>query len=121
MARYGMLVDVAKCIGCYNCWLACKDEHCGNEHQGYFVAQPETGHFWIKIIERERGKFPKVKMAFIPMLCMHCENAPCVRAAKDGAVYQRKDGIVIIDPKKAVGQREILTSCPYRVIYWNEE
>jgi Fe-S-cluster-containing dehydrogenase component len=121
VARYGMLVDVAKCIGCYNCWLACKDEHCGNENQGYFVAQPETGHFWIKIIERERGKFPKVKMAFIPMLCMHCESAPCVKTAKDGAVYQRPDGIVIIDPKRAAGQREILTSCPYRVIYWNKE
>ena len=116
-----MLVNVARCVGCYNCWLACKDEHCGNEYPGYAAEQPQRGHFWIKIIEKERGKFPKVKVAFIPILCMHCEDAPCVKMSKDGAVYQRQDGIVIIDPKKAIGRREILTYCPYRVIYWNEE
>lgn len=121
VVRYEMIIDVTKCIGCYNCVLACKDEHCGNEYPSYSAAQPITGHFWIKIIEKERGKFPKVKMAFIPVLCMHCENAPCIESSKNGAVYRRRDGIVIIDPEKAVGQKEILTSCPYRVIYWNEE
>lgn len=121
MARYGMLVDVSKCIGCYNCVLACKDEHCGNEYEGYTAPQPEMDHFWVKIIERERGRFPKVKVAFIPVLCMHCENAPCLNAVNDGAVYRRPDGIIIIDPEKAVGKREILTSCPYRVVYWNTE
>jgi Fe-S-cluster-containing dehydrogenase component len=116
-----MLVNVARCVGCYNCWLACKDEHCGNEYPGYAAEQPKRGHSWIKIIEKERGKFPKVKVAFIPILCMHCEDAPCVKMSKDGAVYQRQDGIIIIDPKKAIGRREILTYCPYRVIYWNEK
>jgi len=116
-----MLIDVRKCIGCYNCVLACKDEHCGNEYPGYSAAQPMTGHFWIKIIERERGVYPKVKMSFIPVLCMHCENASCVKMAKDGAVYRRPDGIILIDPEKAKLRKEILNSCPYRVIYWNDE
>lgn len=121
MVKYGMLIDVARCIGCYNCWLACKDEHCGNDHPSYSMSQPDYGHFWIKIIERERGRFPKVKMAFIPVLCMHCDDAPCVKAAKNGAVYQRADGIIIIDPEKSIGQKELLAFCPYRMIYWNEE
>ncbi|HET6496183.1 MAG TPA: 4Fe-4S dicluster domain-containing protein, partial [Thermoleophilia bacterium] len=57
--------------------------------------------------------------AYLPMPCMHCEDAPCLTA--DGAVYRRADGLVIIDPAKAQGRREIVTSCPYSVIYWNEE
>ncbi|MCK5434751.1 MAG: carboxypeptidase regulatory-like domain-containing protein, partial [Dehalococcoidales bacterium] len=55
------------------------------------------------------------------VLCMQCDNAPCVKAAKNRAVYKRPDGIVIIDPKKAVGQRQIADACPYHVIFWNEE
>jgi len=57
----------------------------------------------------------------VPLLCMHCENPPCVNAAENNAVYKRLDGIVIIDPEKAAGQKQIVTACPYRVIYWNEE
>jgi NAD-dependent dihydropyrimidine dehydrogenase PreA subunit len=52
---------------------------------------------------------------------MHCDDAPCIKAAQNGAVYRRPDGIVIIDPVKSKGQKQIVTSCPYRVIYWNEE
>jgi NAD-dependent dihydropyrimidine dehydrogenase PreA subunit len=52
---------------------------------------------------------------------MHCENPPCVHAAENNAVYKRPDGIVMIDPEKAAGQKQIVGACPYRVIYWNEE
>ena len=121
MARFGFVIDITRCNGCYNCVLACKDEHFENEYPGYTAAQPMTGQFWMKMTERERGQFPKVKVAYTAIPCMHCENAPCVAAAMDGAVYQRRDGIVIIDPQKAKGQRQIVSSCPYRVIYWNEE
>jgi Fe-S-cluster-containing dehydrogenase component len=121
MARYGIVVDVTRCNGCYNCFLACRDEYCGNDYPPYSLAQPMTGQFWMRIIERERGKYPKVKVAYTAVPCMHCDDAPCVSASKNGAVYRRPDGIVIIDPVKAKGQKEILSSCPYRVIYWNEE
>ena len=80
-----------------------------------------TGQYWMNIVEKERGTFPKVKLSCIPFTCMHCSNAPCMKAAKDGAIYRREDGIVIIDPEKAVGQKQIVDACPYRVIYWNEE
>jgi Fe-S-cluster-containing dehydrogenase component len=121
MAKYGMVIDISKCNGCYNCFLACRDEYWGNDYPPYSLAQPLTGHFWMRIIERERGQYPKVKVAYTPVPCMHCEDAPCIEAALNGAVYRRPDGIVIIDPKKAVGQKQIVSACPYRVIYWNEE
>ncbi|MBW1803324.1 MAG: carboxypeptidase regulatory-like domain-containing protein, partial [Deltaproteobacteria bacterium] len=56
-----------------------------------------------------------------PTPCMHCDNAPCVKAAKDGAIYKRKDGIVIIDPEKAKGQKDLVDSCPYGAIWWNAD
>ena len=121
MAKYGMVIDVTRCNGCYNCFLTCRDEYWNNDYPLYSLAQPFSGHFWLRIIEKERGKYPKVKVAYTPLLCMHCESPPCVNAAEDNAVYKRPDGIVIIDPEKAAGQKQIVTACPYRVIYWNEE
>jgi Fe-S-cluster-containing dehydrogenase component len=121
MARYGIVMDATKCNGCYNCFLACKDEYCGNEFLPYSVSQPMTGQFWMKIIEKERGRYPKVKVNYTAVPCMHCDKPTCVAMAQGGAIYKRPDGIVIIDPNKAVGQKNLLSSCPYRVIYWNEE
>jgi Fe-S-cluster-containing dehydrogenase component len=121
MARYGMVIDITRCNGCYNCFLTCRDEFWNNDYPPYSAAQPFSGHFWLRMIEKERGKYPKVKVAYTPLLCMHCENPSCVAAAENKAVYKRPDGIVIIDPEKAKGQKQIVTACPYRVIYWNEE
>jgi Fe-S-cluster-containing dehydrogenase component len=121
MKSYGMVIDLDKCTGCYNCFLACRDEHYGNDFPPIALAQPFHGHFWMQMIERERGKYPKVKVSFIPKPCMHCDDPPCVKASVNGAVYQRPDGIVIIDPEKSAGQKEILLSCPHRVMFWNEE
>ena len=121
MVNYGMIIDTTKCNGCYNCVIACRDEFCGNEHSEYAAGQPESGHFWMRMVERERGVYPKVKVAYVPVPCMHCENAPCIDAATGGAVYRRPDGIVIIDPEKSKNQKQIVNACPYRVIYWNDE
>jgi Fe-S-cluster-containing dehydrogenase component len=120
MTRYGMVIDVTRCNGCYNCFIACKDEFCGNDHLPYSLAQPMMGQQWMRIIEKERGVFPKVKVAYTPVACMHCGKPSCVAAAQDNAVYQRDDGLVLIDPVKAAGKKELLTSCPYRLIFWNE-
>jgi Fe-S-cluster-containing dehydrogenase component len=121
MTRYGMVIDVNKCTGCYSCFVACRDEHCGNDYSPIATAQPYKGHFWLRIVEKERGQYPKVKVDYTAVPCMHCDNAPCIEVGENGAVYKRPDGIVIIDPEKAKGRKDILQSCPYRVIYWNEE
>ncbi len=115
------VVDLAKCTGCYNCQLACKDENCGNDWTPYAKPQPMTGQFWTKLEESTHGSKPKVKVFYRATFCNNCKNAPCIKAAKDDAVYRREDGIVIIDPEKAVGQKQIAESCPYHMIYWNEE
>ena len=119
--KYGMIIDVTRCNGCYNCFLACRDEFYGNDYPGYSAAQPFSGQQWVKVLEKDRGQYPKVKVAYTVVPCMHCENAPCVEASFNKAVYQRPDGIVIIDPVKAQGQKQIVDACPYRVIYWNEQ
>ena len=121
MKNYSMVIDLDKCSGCYNCFLACRDEHYGNDYPPISLAQPFKDHFWMQIIERERGKYPKVKVSFIPKPCMHCDDPPCAKASPNGAIYKRPDGIVIIDPEKSAGQKEIVSSCPHRVIFWNEE
>jgi len=57
----------------------------------------------------------------MPVMCNHCDDAPCMKVAKDGAISKRADGIVIIDPKKSKGQKAIVDACPYGAVYWNEE
>ena len=114
-------IDVAKCSGCYNCQFACKDEHCNNEWLPYAAKQPMTGQFWLGIEEHVEGSKPKIKIHYIPVLCNHCEDPACMKEAKNGAVYKREDGLVIIDPEKAKGQKEIAEACPYGAVFWNEE
>jgi len=122
MARYGMVLNLDRCIGCYNCQVACKDEHVGNEFPPLTKPQPTYGHFWIGIQEVERVLSPShIRVTYIPTLCQQCGDAPCMRAAKNGAIYRRSDGIVIIDPVKARGQKQLVESCPYGVIFWNEK
>lgn len=115
------VVDLAKCNGCYCCQIVCKDEHCGNDWSPIAAPQPETGHFWFKLKQQDRGRVPVVKVQYTPWFCAHCEDAPCMAASENDAVYKRADGLVIIDPEKAKGQRKIAESCPIDAIYWNEE
>jgi len=120
MVHYGLVIDVSRCVGCYNCFLACRDEFVGNDYSPVSLAQPAADQRWIDVRERERGSFPKVKVHYVPVPCLHCTNAPCIDAATGGAIYRRDDGIVVIDPARAVGQRDLVAACPYRVIFWNE-
>jgi Fe-S-cluster-containing dehydrogenase component len=120
-AKWNMIVDISRCDNCRNCFLATKDEHIGNEFPGYAGSQPEHGHSWIDIQRQERGVYPIVDANFMPVMCNHCDDAPCMKVAKNGAISKRDDGIVIIDPEKSKGQKEIVDACPYGAVYWNEE
>jgi Fe-S-cluster-containing dehydrogenase component len=121
MKKWNMIIDVEKCHDCNNCFLACKDEFVENDWPPFSAAQPWKGHRWMNIMRKERGQYPLVDVAFRPTPCMHCDDAPCIKAAKDGAVTKRDDGIVIIDPEKAKGQKDLVDSCPYGAIWWNDE
>ncbi|HLA80388.1 MAG TPA: 4Fe-4S dicluster domain-containing protein [Thermoleophilia bacterium] len=121
MKKWNMIVDVALCNDCNNCFMADKDEYVGNDFPPYSVAQPWAGHRWMNIERKERGQFPLVEVAYLPTPCMHCGDAPCMKSSPEGAIYRREDGLVIIDPEKAKGHPEIVDTCPYGAIYWNEE
>lgn len=121
MKKWNMIVDVARCHNCYNCFVATKDEYVGNDHEGYAASQPLHGHAWVNMEYRESGRWPMVETSFRPVMCNHCDDAPCIAAAKNGAVRKRDDGLVIIDPQLAKGQKQLVDACPYGAIYWNEE
>lgn len=121
MKKWNLIIDVAKCENCNNCMLTTRDEHVGNDFPGYAAPQPVHGHYWIKIHRQVRGEGAMVDAAYRPTTCNHCDNAPCVAKSNDGSVYKRPDGIVIIDPQKAKGRKDIVSSCPYGSIWWNEE
>jgi Fe-S-cluster-containing dehydrogenase component len=119
MKKWNLVIDLVLCHDCNDCFLADKDEFIENDFPPYSTAQPWHGHRWMNIERGERGQYPIVQTAYLPKPCQHCDDAPCLTA--DGAVYKRDDGLVIIDPVKAVGRKEIVASCPYDVIYWNDE
>jgi len=119
--KWNLIVDVARCDNCRLCFLAVKDEYVGNDFPGISAAQPTHGHAWLDIRRKERGAYPLLEARFMPVMCNHCDAAPCIDAARDGAVRKRPDGIVIIDPEKSRGQRQIVEACPYGAVFWNEE
>lgn len=119
--KWHLVIDIDRCNNCNNCFLATKDEHVGNDFPGYAAPQPLHGHRWIDIQRSERGRTPHVDIAHVPTTCNQCANAPCVQAGGGRAVYQRSDGIVIIDPVAAKGRKDLVASCPYGAIWWNED
>ncbi|MBW7930330.1 MAG: oxidoreductase [Gammaproteobacteria bacterium] len=119
--KWNLIVDVSRCNNCRLCFLAVKDEYIGNDFPGYTAAQPAQGHNWMEITRYERGSKPMIEAHFVPTMCNHCDDAPCLEAARDGAVFKRDDGIVIIDPVKSRGQKQIVDACPYGAVSWNEE
>ncbi len=103
--RWGMLINLVKCAGCYSCAIKCKQEH--------FLP---PGISWGKIlIAEEEGKYPTAKKKLYPVLCNHCNDPICVEVCPTGATAQREDGIVWIDQDKCIGCRYCLISCPYQV------
>jgi Fe-S-cluster-containing dehydrogenase component len=124
MKKWNMIIDVAECTNCNLCTLATMDEYVGNDWPGYSKPMPKHGHKWINILQKERGQItdqsPMIDMAYVPTMCNQCDNAPCV-AKGGGAVTQRPDGIVLIDPVKAKGRKDLVDACPYGHIWWNEE
>lgn len=120
MQKWNMIIDVAECTNCQLCALSAMDEYVGNEWPGIAAPMPRHGHRWIDIKQKERGQAPMIDIAYVPTMCNHCDNAPCLAKGSD-AITKRDDGIVIIDPVKAKGRKDLVESCPYGHIWWNEE
>ncbi len=100
--KWAMALDVRKCIGCFACTIACKAEN---------VSPP--GVVYRRVLDIETGTYPHLKRDFVPVLCNHCENPPCVTACPVKATKKREDGIVDMDYLKCIGCRACLNACPY--------
>ena len=128
--RWGMVMDLRKCIGCRACTVACKAEN-----------NVSLGRFRAVIQEATWGEFPNTRKAFLPLMCNHCDGndkdgvPPCVKACPEypgkrmsytapsgkkvryrgGATYKRPDGVILVDKELCIGCGKCIDACPYGV------
>jgi Fe-S-cluster-containing dehydrogenase component len=112
MTRYGFVVDLTTCVGCNACVAACSTENQTPYWDGLFRTHVE---------DFEHGEFPNSGRGILPRLCMHCEEAPCVRVCPTGASYKTAEGVVLIDPDKCMGCAYCVAACPCGARYRYEE
>ena len=106
--RWGMLIDSNKCAeGCNDCVQACNDEHGLNGFD-----RPETDAQWIRKVKLKDKQTGHTQT--LPLLCQHCETAPCVDVCPTGASFKREDGIVLVDKHICIGCRYCMMACPYK-------
>ncbi|MBT3305007.1 MAG: 4Fe-4S dicluster domain-containing protein [Alphaproteobacteria bacterium] len=107
--RYGMVIDVRKCIGCHACTVACKSE---------FDVPLGVNRTWVEYVEK--GEYPNVGRSFLPRLCNHCSEPPCVTVCPTNATYKREqDGIVVVDNGLCIGCKYCIHACPYDARFLN--
>ena len=104
MARYGMLINTKKCIGCYACRVAC-------QRQNNLLPTED----FIRYEEHEVGTYPNVRVETVPLQCMHCEDAPCAAVCPTHATYITDSGVVLVDEEKCIGCKYCMAACPYGV------
>jgi len=119
MKKFHMIVDLEKCVGCFNCMLACKDEHVDNKWLPYTDSQKKHEQKWINPTMYERGEAPYTEVCYVTRMCQHCDNAPCAKKYPD-VFIKRTDGIMLMDVSKA-GDKDIVSACPYGMVSWNDE
>src|SRR3990170_6124028 len=108
MPRYGMVIDLDRCMGCRACMEACKIEN----------ATPEAA-LWMYVFRFEEHEYPNTRVTFLPRPCQHCDNPPCVKVCPVGARHKQEDGLVLTDSDRCIGCRYCEVACPYGVNYFN--
>lgn len=107
--QYGMVIDTRRCIGCHACTVACKAE---------FDVPLGENRAWVEYVEK--GTYPNVSRNFLPRLCNHCSEPPCVPVCPTNATYKRpQDGIVVVDQGLCIGCKYCVLACPYDARFLN--
>ena len=116
--HWGMTIDLDRCTGCSACVVACQAENnlpiVGEEH----MARAREIK-WIRIERYWEGEYPDVKLGFLPMLCQHCDQAPCETVCPVAATYHNHDGLNVQVYNRCIGTQSCAVYCPYEVRYFN--
>ena len=118
MAKWGMAIDIDRCDGCNACVVACRTE---NNVPTAGPEQAENGRAieWIRVERHVEGEFPNVRVRFVPVMCVHCDEAPCVKVCPVSATYETPDGLNAQIHPRCIGTRACGQACPYTVRYFN--
>jgi len=113
--RYGLVIDLDRCLGCQTCRIACKVENSLDIGSGIRVdtvggAYPDT----------PRGIYPNLSMYYLPVPCMQCGNPSCMDACPTDAIYKREDGIVLVDEEECTGCQACISECPYGALTFDD-
>jgi len=132
---WGMGIDIEKCIGCGRCADACKNEN-GVPREPFFfrtwveryriysdgstkIDSPNGSIEGFQIPQDEKN--PPIRSFFVPKICNHCDNAPCVQVCPVGATFKTPDGVILVDKDYCIGCRYCIQACPYGARYLNPE
>lgn len=108
MKQAGMTIDLRRCVGCHSCSIACKTEH-----------EVALGNFRMRVRWLPRPEDNRI--AFLPLLCMHCEDAPCLSACPESVLTRRPDGRVVAEQGSCTGCGDCTSSCPYGALSVNPQ
>jgi Fe-S-cluster-containing dehydrogenase component len=100
--KWGMVIDIARCIGCHACTIGCVAEN-----------KLPPGVVYRPVIEQEIGEYPDVRRRFLPHPCVQCQNPPCVKVCPVTATYSNEQGVVVVNYPRCIGCRYCLAACPY--------
>ena len=106
--QLGFLVDMDKCLGCYTCAMACKNQY----HQ-------DKGIAWRKLVAVPPEMWPVRERVWMSLACNHCGNPACLQGCPAKAYYKREDGIVVHDELRCIGCRNCVRNCPYGAPQYN--
>ncbi len=118
MPRWGMVIDLDRCIGCGACVVACQAEN-NVPINTEDVYHQRRAIEWIRLERYWDGEYPDIKARYIPVPCMHCQNAPCEPVCPVYATYHTSEGINMQVYNRCIGTRYCSVNCQWHVRFFN--